>query len=511
MLQGRLPAADAPKSVPGAGLFSAQRIPCLRLTLTAEHVAALRREARQYVPARVQDGERVFESVGVHLKGSKGSFRSLEDKPALTLDFARFHPGQTFHGLRKIHLNNSVEDPGYCNELVGGELFRVAGVPAPRVTHALVELNGRRLGLYVLKEGFAEEFLGLHFQNTRGNLYDTGAGHDVDEALERDLGDGPDDRHDLQALASAAREPNLEQRWQALARVLDVDRFIAFAATEVIVGHRDGYCLARNNFRIYHDPATGRLVFLPHGMDQLFGRPDATIRPAMYGLVARALLETPEGRGRYRERLAMLTASVLDVAAVQRCADAFVARVSPLLSSREARELKSAVARFKDRVAQRRRSLEQQLREPEPQPLAFENGVARLTGWRPVDEPAGGKLDRSPAPDGRAALHLRAGPATSASWRAKVLLPEGRYRFEASARLAGVEALSYGRNKGVGLRVSEGGPARPHEWVGTRDWTRLALPFELERDREVELICALRARKGEAWFALDSLQVVRLP
>jgi CotH kinase protein len=333
----------------------------------------------------------------------------------------------------------------------------------------------------------------------------------VDEALEKDQGDGPDDRSDLAALTAAAREPDLAQRWQRLSKLLDIDQFITFMAMEVIVCHRDGYCLGRNNFRIYHDPATDRWVFFPHGMDQLFGRPDATIRPVMQGLVARAVMETPEGRRQYRERLAVLTTNVLDVSSVQRQADAFLTRVRPALEPEEARVLAEALAEVKQRVAERRQRLEQQLREPEPSLLGFENGVARLSGWKPVDAPAGGRLDESTAPDGRKSLHLRAGPVTSASWRTTVLLAKGRYRFQAAVRTQGVEALNFGRNHGAGLRVVGGSPTLRYELTGDHEWTRLEQPFEIQSDQEVELICELRARAGEAWFELESLRLVNGP
>jgi CotH kinase protein len=280
---------------------------------------------------------------------------------------------------------------------------------------------------------------------------------------------------------------------------------------EVITCHRDGYCLGRNNFRIYHDPVTDRWVFLPHGMDQLFGRSDATIRPAMQGLVARAVMETPEGRRQYRERLAVLTTNVLDVPAVQRQADAFLARVRAALEPREARALAEALAEVKERVVERRQCLEQQLREPEPSLLDFESGVARLSGWKPFDAPAGGRLDESAAPDGRKSLHLRAGPVTSASWRTTVLLAKGRYRFQAAVRTHGVEALNFGRNHGAGLRVVGGSPTPRYELVGDHDWTRLEQPFEIQADQEVELNCELRARAGEAWFDVESLRLVNGP
>ena len=262
---------------PGADLFSTGAVCRLRIEIAAEDVARLRRNSREYVPAIVREGTNTYDKVGVHLKGATGSFRPLEDKPALTLHFGKFTPAQRFHGLQKLHLNNSVEDPSYLNELLGSELFRVAGVPAPRVTHALVELNGRKPSLYLLKEGFTEDFLGIYFQKPNGGLYEPGEGHDAGETLKLVSGDEPDQAA-LKALATAAREPNLRQRWQLLEQILDLERFVSFMAMEIMLCHRDGYCLARNNFRIYHNPGTGKVMFFPHGMDQLFGKADAAIQ-----------------------------------------------------------------------------------------------------------------------------------------------------------------------------------------------------------------------------------------
>src|SRR5438552_12452465 len=146
----------------------------LKIEITGTNLTALQRNNRAYALATVREGDTVYESVGVHLKGAAGSFRDLNDRPALTLNFGKFHGGQRFHGLEKIHLNNSVQDPSYMTELLCGDLFRAAGVPAARTTHAVVELNGRGLGLYVLKEGFNKTFLRRYFKNVNGNLFDGG-------------------------------------------------------------------------------------------------------------------------------------------------------------------------------------------------------------------------------------------------------------------------------------------------------------------------------------------------
>jgi len=436
------PNPQARPAVPGETIFRHSGVHHLRLEIDREGVAGLRQAPRDYVRATFRSGAEVFTNVGVHLKGATGSFRSLDDKPALTLNFARFQPGQTFHGLRKMHLNNSVEDPAYLNEYLGAYLFQSAGVPAPRVAWALLELNGRKLGLYVLKEGFTEDFLGLHFSGTQGNLYDTGPGHDVNEPIERDSGAGPDDRADLKAITSVLAEPDLEARWRRLEQVLDVDRFISFMAMEVMAGHRDGYCLARNNFRIYHDPGLDRLVFLPHGMDQLFGKADAPMLPLMNGLVARALMETPEGRSRYQARFAFLLTNVFKVEILTALTDVRVKELLPALDRNSARALEMEAVRLKDRIRARFANLEEQASRPPLQRLRFESDIARLVDWVAVDEPAQGKMEKAPGPDNRLALRINAGPVTAASWRSRVLLEKGRYRFEGGVSTEGVVPLA---------------------------------------------------------------------
>lgn len=497
---------------PGAALFTNRMVRHFQITIAPEHVAALRVSPRQYVPATLREGSNTFARVGIHLKGATGSFRSIDGKPAFTISFDRFDKDQRFHGLSKIHLNNSVEDPSYMHELIGGDMFRAVGVPASRVAHALVEFNGRRLGTFVLKEGFTEDFLAMYFRHTNGSLYDTGAGHDVDELLRKDMGANPDDRSDLEALSNAAFEPDLERRWLRLQGMLDMDRVISFMAMEILLGHRDGYCLARNNFRVYHDVDSGRLLFFPHGMDVLFGNARAMIEPRMNGLVARAILETPQGRRAYRHRLRTIFTNHFDVAAMHARINDTVTYLRPALPPEEQSALDREVAALKERISARRQELEKMLATPPLELLSFNEGMAVISGWLPVDVPEGGSLSESTNSDGKRALLIRAGPITSASWRAKVLLPPGRYRFEGALQTESVTALKFGKNHGATLRASSPGFVRSPATMGTQPWKRTQVSFETTaREQEVDLICELRASNGQAWFDLDSLRIVREP
>jgi len=492
-------------------VFTNSSIPRLRLTIPVENIEKLRGNPREYIRATVRAGTNVWENVGVHIKGSIGSFRSIDGKPSLTLSFEKFIPEQRFHGLRKFHLNNSVEDASYMNELLGNELFRAAGQPAPRVTHALVEINERRVGLYVLKEGFTPEFLARYFRKPEGNLYDIARdAHDVNEPLVKDLGADAEDRSDLELLTAIATEPDLEKRWKELPRVLDLDRFLSFMAMEILSGHRDGYCLARNNFRVYHDVDSNRIVFFPHGMDVLFGNARAPLQPLMNGLVARGIMEVPEGRAAHRLRCAVLFSNVLTQARADAIIDAALPRVRAALTPAEISALDREIVALRQRIAARITEVQRQLQQKPLQPLAFTGNTAPLTGWQPVDVPEGGSLTQASA-DGKAVLAIVAGPVTSASWRTKVILLAGRYRFEAAVKTSRVAALPFGKNHGAALRVSGATATRTARPLGDTGWTTLGTEFEVkEREKEVELICELRASRGTAWFETSSLRLVRL-
>jgi len=472
-------ASDSFAQVPGTDLFTTGSVRRIEITIPTEGIAELRANSRQNVSATVREGTNTFSKVGVHLKGSVGSFRGIDGKPAFTLSFDKAAAGQRFHGLRKIHLNNSVEDGSYMNELIGSDTFRAAGVPTPRVAHAVVELNGRRLGLYVLKEGFTEDFLSLHFRHTSGNLYDIARdGHDVNEPMDKALGANPNDRGDLEALAAAAEDQDFAKRWTRLQATLDMDRFLSFMALEVMLGHRDGYCLARNNFLVYHDVDSNRLIFFPHGMDVLFGNPRAAIQPMMNGVVAKAIMETPEGRRAYRNRCATLFTNIFDVKKMMARIDATALALHPVLSRDEAASLDREVADLKQRITARSAELKKQLSEPPLELLRFTDGLAKLSSWQAVDAPDGGSMAQARGPDGKRSLVIRAGPVTSATWRSKVLLPPGQYRFEGSVKTASVSPLRFGKNQGATLRVSGLPTVRPAGLLGDQPWKDFQVPFE---------------------------------
>jgi spore coat protein H len=352
-------------------LFEAGTVLRLQLQLEPAAAESLRREPETYVACRLveQDGT-AHPDVAIKLKGGYGSMQSLDDRPALTLNMDKYAKSRRFHGLDKFHLNNSVQDESLLRELLGSEIFRAAGIPTPRVAHARVWLDGRDLGLYVFKEGFDREFLRRLCADAGGNLYDGGLLQEIDSGLERDEGKrGPPGR-DLDRLVAACRLPPGPDRWQAVEEVLAVEPFLTFAALELMTGHWDGYCLSRNNYRLHADPADGgRFHFLPHGMDQIFGDAHAGILDPPHGLVALAVMDNPEWRRRFRERVRELLPLFAADERLVPLVDRVAARLQPAL-----RELGPAavethaerVTELRDVLRGRQSYLEAQAEVPEP-------------------------------------------------------------------------------------------------------------------------------------------------
>lgn len=520
--------------------LAAGLVPCLRaatddelfsgpvqhfvITLAPDQLALLasRRgmgSERTTAEGMVQVGSNVFTEVRVQTKGS-GTFRPVAFRPSLTI---KFRNSQPCFGLTKLHLNNSVHDPARLNEFLGGELHRQAGVPTPRATPVRVTLNGRDLGVYVLKEGFDGHFLARNFQDASGNLYDPTWGADIDSPLEVDSGPGRAGwkaalsngggagatQMDREALLVATGSP-LKGRLAALTAQLDVERFVSTMALQLMTDDWDGYVRHQNNYRLYHDPTIDRFVFLPHGMDHLFGSPRSRVFwPEITGIVAGSIMATPGMQDRIRLRIEELGKTVFAETNVIALLDRTEARLQAGLAGRSAREAgfyQQQAALLRERVRQRIAWVAAGSKAPVELPVGA--GFA-LKNWEPWAEVPDTDLERRKQPDGTEVLSITAhSPATCAAWRSRILLAPGHYRFEGTVSIQGVRLFSQARDPGVGLRVV---PARRGTGLqGTMENARVTHDFYVDAATEVVFVAELSAHAGSAAFLLDSLRVVRL-
>ncbi len=499
-------------------------------------------EARPTVSCTVREGTTVYEKVGVHLKGGYGSFRPVDTKPGLTLVFDKFVRKQRFHGLNRLSLNNEVQDPSYISDKLCRELYEKAGVPVPRADYATVELNGRPLGLYVLTEGWDKKFLRRYFTNVEGNLYDPVVGWDINRRLHANSGELRDDQSELRAVVAATAETNAASRLARLEKLVDLDRFYSFLALDIMLWNWDGYAMGKNNYRVFHDLDRQRLVFMPHGMDQMFWRPEGPIVTGRNGCVARAIMGSAEGRRRYLERFSQLRTNVFDLAKVNARLDELYDRIRPALregglaGTFQGMSHDRAVNILRSRITQRARSIDEQLAGIKNLAAQTLNEPVEVSGWKTRVQSGRCVLDQTASPD---ALHIGVGQGGMACWTATVWLEEGNYRLEGRIKTKGVRADLDDPLAGAGLRMwssrkmtdglhwgwfpySQSREMQrrgemvatncvPRRFIGSRDWIDVTYEIELRQPMaDLEVRCELRGDAGEAWFDLKSLRLTRL-
>ncbi len=214
--------------------------------------------------------------VKVRLKGHVGgSFEPLTGKAGFKVKFKN----PLFKGLKKMTLNNMVEDPSMIHEALTYTAFRAAGVPAPRTGYAFLRVNGEPYGVYLdietLDKVALEKQLGP-FDEATQHLYEGEYGADVvpggASAFEVDEGDEVD-RADLEALIAAVNAPSPPSYSERMAPVADLAELTKMWAIEKYVGRWDGYAGFHqgpnqpNNYYLYSD-AQGRFQMLPWGSDE---------------------------------------------------------------------------------------------------------------------------------------------------------------------------------------------------------------------------------------------------
>lgn len=277
-------AALDPESVPTAGdpsdrILGYDQIPQFALTIGAAEWQSLLTAPDTYVPVMLTYEGRDYGPVGVHLKGMQ-SWEPIDKKPSLHVNIDKFVPGAAFFGLKDLTWNNMHSDFSMMHERIAYWVARKAGVPASRANHALVTVNGQPYGLYANVETVKKHILTRAFGNNTGSLF---SATDVDFTPSYvpmfELVTGPDDRTLLMGLASALAAGNPDAAMAAAGTYADVDQFTRFWAMCAVVGQLDSfpYSDPGDDYFTYANPGTGRLAFMPWGIDESFYAGDVDI------------------------------------------------------------------------------------------------------------------------------------------------------------------------------------------------------------------------------------------
>jgi hypothetical protein len=213
--------------------------------------------------------------VGIRLKGGVGSSRPVKTgKSGFKVRFDEFVDDQLFFGIKRLTLNNMIQDPSMVHESITYGLFRDLGLPASRTGYAFITLNGDDYGLFLNLETLDEVSLPQWFPTT-GHLYEADAAKtdlvpgdatrfEVDEGDEEDISD-------LEALIAAVND-GVGDWSDDVSPFADLEQMTAHWAVERYVTHWDGYAGVDAEFRpnnyYLHSDTVGIFQMMPWGTDQ---------------------------------------------------------------------------------------------------------------------------------------------------------------------------------------------------------------------------------------------------
>jgi hypothetical protein len=107
------------------------------------------------------------------------------------------------------------------------------------------------------------------------------------------------------------------------------------------------------------------MVFIPHGYEQLFGKPNGPLVPEWKGLVIKGIMESPEGKAKYRERMSKLLATAFRPDAITARINELASLIKPVAGtgSTQGQTFDAALTQLRERVIQRAAFLNEELKK----------------------------------------------------------------------------------------------------------------------------------------------------
>jgi spore coat protein CotH len=223
-----------------------------------------------------------YADVGVRYRGHNVYDDSAMERHGFKISFDEFVPGRTFHGLEKVNLLGTEGDYSLLRERLALGLMVDSGVPAPRVGHADLYVNGRYMGVFPdSEEADDQPFLDAHFSDPDGTYYKV-KGYCGERSTLEWISDDPlayastyepkagtdtDDLvTDLLPMLACASSATDEEFATCIPQQIDVDEWLNEMAVDMVLPDVDGLASAGQNFLLYRPPE-GRFLVVPWDKD----------------------------------------------------------------------------------------------------------------------------------------------------------------------------------------------------------------------------------------------------
>lgn len=238
--------------------------------------------------ASVEFGGHVLTNVGIRFKGNSSyNISRQSSKKPLKLDFDRHVPGRRFFGLEELVLNNNINPMAHLREPLAYDVFRRAGLPAPRTAFLKVsltivgEFEKRDLGLYTAIEPVENDFLERAFGSHKGLLAKPEGirgldylGTDWHAYTNRYEMHGDTKKVDLERLVSLTRfvqQASDAEFASDLGQYVDVDNALRFIAVNALLANMDSFLGNGHNYYLFVPRKDPKARFIAWDLNEAFG------------------------------------------------------------------------------------------------------------------------------------------------------------------------------------------------------------------------------------------------
>lgn len=274
-------------------VFSGNRVVKISIKITQENWEKMQpgrgRGDYTYVPVTMQADSETLDQAGIRFKGNSSyRFSAGSLKRPLKVDTNRFVKGLKLHGKSKFNLSNSFLDPSFMKEKLAYDLYRQAGLAAPRVGWADVtlEFEGENtkhpLGVYVLIEQVDDKLLKSQLgKESRDSLLMkpevrswTYPGDDPANYSVYNIKSGEEETAlilrfgELLKLIESADDDEFRQH---IAKLMDLDGLASYLAVTSLLANLDSFVAAPHNYYLVVDKSDRRVKLLPWDVNEAFG------------------------------------------------------------------------------------------------------------------------------------------------------------------------------------------------------------------------------------------------
>lgn len=197
---------------------------------------------------------------------------------------------RTFAALEQLEMRwNKCYDPTYLRETYAYELYRSEGVMAPLTNLCSFDWSKNHMGVYTIVEPVDKAFLEKRFDgdDADGDLYKCGwTNQPANLTSTNSIGIEDEDsgrfyvydlKNNKKTSTHAAlknfinrlNSPSLTK--EELAKIVDLNSFISYAAVSYFLGNPDDMRNNYNNYYLYFVPSTGKAVVIPYDFDRCLG------------------------------------------------------------------------------------------------------------------------------------------------------------------------------------------------------------------------------------------------